>query len=214
MAKLEYNDKQIAMKNAFSIRLKKCRTDRGLSHEKLAKELQEKQNVSISKLTLINYEDCDKFSQKYESALGMNIAYLWAFAKYFDVSVDYLLGETDEQTIDDNIKIACETTGLSDVAIENTKRLPIQKLAALDLLLSFHPVRFEKILDCIARYIYFIVQRYDKFNGVDIKKSKDRAEYNELTQKADVELFRASTGLVELVTRMGKKERAGNGNNK
>lgn len=48
---------------------------------------------------------------------------LYRMAEYFKVSVDYLLGLTKEQTIEPDIKIACEVTGLSGEAIKKIAQL-------------------------------------------------------------------------------------------
>ena len=64
------------MKN-FGKRLTKLRKDKGLSLEKLAKEL------NFTEITLMFWE---------KGKMVLTISKIIKIAKYFDVSVDYLLG--------------------------------------------------------------------------------------------------------------------------
>ncbi len=48
-----------------------------------------------------------------------NIQQIIQIARYFGVSVDYLLGLTENQTTDEDVKTACKVTGLSEGAIKN-----------------------------------------------------------------------------------------------
>lgn len=45
-------------------------------------------------------------------------------ARFFSVSSDYLLGLSETATIDEDIQVACRTTGLSQKAIEKLKECP------------------------------------------------------------------------------------------
>lgn len=47
---------------------------------------------------------------------------LLSIADRYGVNADYLLGRTDEATVKEDIRISCKTTGLSQRAIENTRR--------------------------------------------------------------------------------------------
>ncbi|WP_276699788.1 helix-turn-helix domain-containing protein [Romboutsia ilealis] len=66
----------------FSIRFKEERKSKGLTQEQLAKEF------FLNKSSISRYE---KGTQMPEMVM------LQKFAEYFDVSVDYLLGRTDER---------------------------------------------------------------------------------------------------------------------
>lgn len=68
----------------FSIRFKEERKNKGLTQEQLAKEF------FLNKSSISRYE---KGTQMPEMVM------LQKFAEYFDVSVDYLLGRTDERNV-------------------------------------------------------------------------------------------------------------------
>ena len=68
----------------FSIRFKEERKNKGLTQEQLAKEF------FLNKSSISRYE---KGTQMPEMVM------LQKFAEYFDVSVDYLLGRTDERNL-------------------------------------------------------------------------------------------------------------------
>ena len=81
-----------------SIRLKKLREDKGLSHQKLAEELTKKygnKNVKsmkiLSKQVLINYEVNDKSHINFGKVKGMSVETLCMLADFYEVSIDYIL---------------------------------------------------------------------------------------------------------------------------
>lgn len=114
----KYNDAQKQMKTSLATRLKKLRESKRLSHEKLAKQLKDKQNITISKQTLINYEisHVDDYTTKSTAGFGMNITYLWGIARFFGVTTDYLLG-LKKAPIHEEEDI-CNRTGLSIEAVQ------------------------------------------------------------------------------------------------
>lgn len=87
------------VKDCFKERFFALRKDSGLSQAKLSKEL------NLSAATIGYYENGDRIP---------DIEIAERIAKYFNVSADYLLGLSDAKTTEQNIKIACEVTGLSD----------------------------------------------------------------------------------------------------
>ncbi len=98
-------------------RLKALRTEKGLSHETLSNALKEKYQISISTDSLQNYEVSEPNHSKSRKNLGMRIEYLRAFADYYGVSTDYLLGISEYRTADPKIKEAAQLTGLSEDTI-------------------------------------------------------------------------------------------------
>ena len=101
---LDKNGKTLFLQEQFPERLKKLRTEHNLSQQKLA------DIIGISKGALGFYE------------IGKNspdILTLTAFAQYFGVSADYLLGLSDNRTTDTNLQEVTNYTSLSEKAIDN-----------------------------------------------------------------------------------------------
>lgn len=72
-------------------------------------------------------------------------------AKTFNVSADYLLGFTNDETIEPNIKNAILVTGLSEQAIANIRSLKGRK-AASAFTVTDTPINSE-IVDCLSRLL-------------------------------------------------------------
>ncbi len=90
-----------------SERLKACRGESNLSQTALASE------AGINKQSVINYENAYK-----HDIAGMRVETLYYFAKALGVSADYLLGLSDCPSSDNDLKTACEYTGLSAKAVQ------------------------------------------------------------------------------------------------
>lgn len=124
----------------------------GKSGEKVLKEINEKYSFSISKPTLSDIiNDVDK---------GYSYKYFEIFAKYFNVSTDYLLGLTDAPTplkTDEGkaLRVASDFTGLSINAIKQlpkiTKKLKLFNTQYLidDLLTGDY---LDYIINCFNEY--------------------------------------------------------------
>ncbi len=72
-------------------RLEDLRKEKKLSFEQLSKQLAERGTI-ISHTNLKNYEINDPVHSLYGRTKSMSIEYLVAFADFYDVSVEYLLG--------------------------------------------------------------------------------------------------------------------------
>ena len=83
-----YNESRMALTKE---RLEDLRKEKKLSFEQLSKQLAER-GVSISHTNLKNYEINDPLHPLYGRTRSMSIEYLVAFADFYDVSVEYLLG--------------------------------------------------------------------------------------------------------------------------
>ena len=100
-------------------RLEDLRKERKLSFEQLSKQLAER-GVNISHTNLKNYEINDPVHPLYGRTRSMSIEYLVAFADFYDVSVEYLLGLSNSRKQEyHNIS---EQLGLCDGAIEELIR--------------------------------------------------------------------------------------------
>lgn len=107
-------------------RLKQLREEKGLSHEKLSKTLFDQYGVKISSDSLMNYEVADKNHTKAYKNQGMRVEYLRCLCDFFKVSTDYLLGISNVRSIDADIKMVSEITGLTEknaAVLCNARRL-------------------------------------------------------------------------------------------
>ena len=111
-----YDEVQVALTKE---RLEDLRKEKKLSFEHLSKQLAER-GVSISHTNLKNYEINDPLHPLYGRTRSMSIEYLVAFADFYDVSVEYLLGLSNSRKQEyNNIS---EQLGLCDGAIEELIR--------------------------------------------------------------------------------------------
>lgn len=86
----------------------------------------------------------------------MSLTELKAYHKCFGVSFEYLLGETDIMTVNEDIQMACKLTGLNDKAILQLKSIYEKKeyRAYTDLLsLIIANNNFEHLLGLLESYI-------------------------------------------------------------
>lgn len=95
-------------------RLKKLRESKGLSHERLSSALSVQYGISISSDSLMNYEVSGEFHSKKYKNLGMRVEYLRYFSDFYNVSTDYLLGLTDTQSTNVDVRAASQVTGLME----------------------------------------------------------------------------------------------------
>lgn len=100
--------KKTNVKGWFKKRFSALRAESGLSQSKLGKEL------SLSPATIGYYENGDRLPDIETAA---------KIAQYFGVSADYLLGLSDVKSIKQDIKIACEVTGLSEDSVETLQEI-------------------------------------------------------------------------------------------
>lgn len=83
----------------FGQRISALREERGETQQELADA------IGITRQSLSRYEI---------AARTINVDVLGELAKHFNVSSDYLLGLSDVRSTEQDIKIACEVTGLSE----------------------------------------------------------------------------------------------------
>ena len=116
----------------FAKRIRMLRKEKGLTLKELEKILLEKYDLKLSYGNLANYERA--YRSPYIFALN-------AFSDLYDVSVDYLLGKTDERkaTIlettyeDKNIKIAVDKdSDLANLPYKDVMKL-VEKLQELGI---------------------------------------------------------------------------------
>jgi len=119
------------MENAYSEkykvetakRLKALRNEKHISHATLKAELSEQCGLDISKDILMKYEADDIYHTSFGATSGMSVEKLFCLAKYFNVSTDYLLGNTETKSPDPQMQAACEYVGLTEIAIEAIRNI-------------------------------------------------------------------------------------------
>lgn len=106
--------------NLTKERLEDLRKEKKLSFEQLSKALAER-GTNISHTNLMYYEINDSEHKLYHRTRSMSIEYLVAFADFYDVSLEYLLGLSDSRKRE-YIDIS-EQLHLCDEAIDNLMAL-------------------------------------------------------------------------------------------
>ena len=107
-----YDEQRMALTKE---RLEDLRKEKKLSFEQLSKQLAER-GTMISHTNLRNYEINDPLHSLHNRTRSMSIEYLVAFADFYDVSVEYLLGFSDSRKRE--YHDISEQLGLSDRAID------------------------------------------------------------------------------------------------
>lgn len=111
-------DKQ-AISFVMGKRLKELREERGLSHDKLIRQLNERYEISVSRDSVMAYEISDESRAKASKLpnMGMRVETLYCLADFYGVSLDYLLGKTDVIAINGDLAQAARYTGLPAASI-------------------------------------------------------------------------------------------------
>lgn len=140
-------------------RLKDLRKAAGLTCEQLCAEIGEKYGFTITKSKYCEIEnDVDK---------DFGFRSFICFAKYFNVSTDYLLGLSEDKTADKDEQTAIAVTGLNEKAINYLKRLTQGQKAALTFMLE--RINFIDILELFQQAK--IMQNYLPHNNQAILES-------------------------------------------
>lgn len=108
---MKYDEKHIRLTKK---RLLELRKEKNMSFAELSKALAERE-VYISHTNLKNYEILDAEHPLYGRTSSMSIEYVVAFADFYDVSVDYLLGNSNSRKTE--YEDVATQLGLSDDAI-------------------------------------------------------------------------------------------------
>lgn len=111
-----YDEQRMALTKE---RLEDLRKEKKLSFEQLSKQLAER-GTTISHTNLKNYEINDSLHSLYNRTRSMSIEYLVAFADFYDVSIEYLLGFSNSRKREHHD--ISEQLGLCDGAIAELVR--------------------------------------------------------------------------------------------
>lgn len=125
------NKKGVPMdNNILGERIKTLRIKRKISQKALAERL------GITQAALSNYE---------KGTRQPSIDQLVSIAKGFNTSVDYLLGISNVETLDDDVKAISNYTGLSDDAIED--------LSNINTICQFNKFPFD-FFNSVIKFLY------------------------------------------------------------
>lgn len=172
-------------------RLEDLRKEKKLSFEQLSKQLAERGTV-ISHTNLKNYEINDSLHSLYNRTRSMSIEYLIAFADFYDVSIEYLLGFSNSRKRE--YHDISEQLGLCDGAIaelirckehsgsENVPKIYAEKdTVILDDFLTNTSFEYgmEKIKQSIFAYYMY---ELSKGSSTEEKRERDAEKIEEARQ--------------------------------
>lgn len=165
-------------KEKFAQRLIYLREQKRISQQELA------DNLEITRQSLSLYEKAER---------TINIELLAKIADFFHVSTDYLMGRTDTSTMDEDIKTACNITGLSEGAVHNLHYINFEDefdfgnnkevlnllIETLDNYLLYNIRLFFSIRDKKDLLNRIILTKYCKDNNLDFtdREIYERGEY-------------------------------------
>lgn len=163
-------------------RIKQLREEKGLSHDRLSKALSDKYGINISPDSLMNYEVSDKNHTKAYKNLGMRVEYLRCLADFFEVSADYLLGTSDIRSVDPNIKMITELTGISE---QCARALVLADKANREIY-----VKNPLLIPSDLRYeIYKLLEETGILQIITQEKTAEKAIYSKYSRTYDEVIF-------------------------
>ncbi len=172
-------------------RLEDLRKEKKLSFEQLSKQLAERGTI-ISHTNLKNYEINDPMHTLYGRTRSMSIEYLVAFADFYDVSIDYLLGFSNSRKRE--YHDISEQLGLCDGAIDglirckensgsedNPKLYAKQDTAVLDDFLT--STEFEYAMEKIKQSLFaYYMYGLSKDSVTELSREKNAEKIEEARQ--------------------------------
>ena len=198
-------------------RLKDLRTKKGLSCKELKDALFNEYGINISRDSLMSYEIQTEHHSKIKDGkypnLNMGVEYLNAFAQFYAVSTDFLLGLSDVPTNDPQAAAAAGYTGLT---VEAIKTLAFHKkfggyfLEILSGLLTpdiFPRCPMSGIINAVKKYDMAmsdtetrLKERIDK----DLERLKDGLGIDEVLEDFEIDKRRADVELLSCVIDINK----------
>ncbi|MDE7389366.1 MAG: helix-turn-helix domain-containing protein [Lachnospiraceae bacterium] len=159
----------MAAKESFALRLYAIRENKGLSRQKVADDL------GISRASLEYYE-------KGKRTPDINTIEL--IADYFGISIDYLLGVTDCQSYDTDIRQICDYTGLSKGAVEALHECKEMAKSS----------EYRAILNDFIeqRRMYTLISEFANYRALTNDIENLKKECSDLMKKENVTVFKMS----------------------
>lgn len=150
-------------------KLRKLREDKGISQNKLIEELEEKQNITVAISSIRNYENI-KAPRIPQGDV------LLALARYYDVTLEYLIDDNITSYKKENLSIGKELR-LNDESINNIKKLNQKYIGTFDVLLSDYS--FYDFVEMLLIYNLldipkFMLTRYFNFVSFGYDKERDK----------------------------------------
>lgn len=121
----------------YAERIRLLRESKELTQAELAKNLSENNQKAVSREMVNLWENGSR---------DLKTSQIIMLCEYFNVSADYLLGMSDVKTIEQDIKTACEVTGLSEKAIENIKSSMSYDLSTIPEINTFENSQFAQFV--------------------------------------------------------------------
>lgn len=124
------------------VKLMEERKERKITQAELGEKLNLTRQAISSYITGASHPDCDK---------------LLKIADFFNVSTDFLLGKTEVETTEEDVKIACKVTGLTEKAIKSIKNLEKDNSKTLSELLILNTLfKAEIITELVEAFNVFL----------------------------------------------------------
>ena len=175
-------------------RLKELRAKAELTQEELAEKLCEQQNISITTATIKKYETSN--ANKLNQIQGMRIEFLNAFADFYGVSTDYILGRTSSTSTDVTEQIIYENFGLVAGSLSTLKYLNTLKKKDIEKIYCGVPpmLALNKLLSTVINGFlintfkyYMEKEKYSQdisehYNLSDERKQKLENSYNDINR--------------------------------
>ena len=189
--------------NIIAVRIRKLMEERHTTQQELA------ENTGCSRQAIAQYAD---------GSNAPNIDKLVSIAKYFDVSLDYMVGLSDVPTADKDVQFVCEYTGFTQEAIKElqSEKEFIKRSEKKEICSEYFEIINNYIEDGNLLYIFTYASDYKKYlqqknNIYDIilhqfteMNEFERLidELGEIQDKADICLFRLQELQTDFVEKM------------
>ena len=196
----------LGFESLFATRLRNLVEQKNISKQQLADE------IGVSRQAVSQY--CD-------GSTIPNADKLLRLAEYFNVSLDYLVGRTENVTTDKDTQFVCDYTGLNEKAVEALHN------SALESNSEWMPISKEFLNMLIQRYSFDLcgfAQRYKnklketieaketflKNSGNDEISDNATQRFSEAEDNSKLALFYLQEAFDELVDLFAKDEKARN----
>lgn len=169
----------------------------GDRYKNLRLSIEEKNPISIKKLSELIGILPPRISELENGKRDMSLTELKAYHKYFKVSFEYLLGETDVSSANEDVKIACKVTGLNENAINNIIKINSFKTGKGEELANNCSIIIGNDLfpELIERVMYYVItkikielnQEHDDFVRHIDNQFENLEKYLQSTQNTEAE---------------------------